>query len=242
ASAEAARIIADLDKAREEALASGARDLIPDRFGQADELAASAKEKYDRGDFSAAAEDGNAALDRYRILKTIAEAYNKQQEADARGFFSYDPENYELAADSGNAAVEHYDNGSLREAREAADEALFRFNLVYKNGWIAYTDERAAEAGEYRRACQEAKAPVAVKQDYDAAEEVYNRAHAAFRSEEYAGASELFEQSAALYLDARDAAVEKRIKAETALREAEEKLADSEAKAKTADEIIGGGE
>jgi hypothetical protein len=232
----------DLDNTRESAVEAGALEILPDRFAEADELAASAKEKYDQGDYRAAAEDGNAALDRYMVLKTIADAYNKQQEVDGRDFYAYDPDNYELAADSGNAAVEYFDNGSIQDAQDAADESLLRFNLVLKNGWIVVTDERAAEAREIRDACKEVKADVAVRQDYNAAEQVYNQAHVALRSEEYADAADLLEQSTALYMQAYDAALEKRIRAETALREAEQKVAESEAKAQNAEDIIGGGE
>jgi hypothetical protein len=232
----------DLDNARESAVDAGVPDILPDRFAAVDELAGSAREKYDQGDYRSAAEDGNAALDRYMVLKTIAEAYNKQQEVDGRDFYSYDPENYDLAADSGNAAVEYFDNGSLQDAQDAADESLVRFNLVLRNGWIVLTGEKASEAGGVREACREVKANVAVRQDYDAAEEVYNQAHVALRAEEYADAADMFEQSTGLYARAYDTAVEKRIRAETALREAEQKVADSEAKAQSAEELIGGGE
>jgi hypothetical protein len=232
----------DLDQVREAALESGARDIIPDRFGQADEFADTAGEQFDQGDYRTAIDSANDAYDHYMVLKTIADAYNKQQEADARDFFAYDPENYELAANSGNTAVELYDGGSMEESLDAAEESLLRFNLVLKNGWVAFTDERAVEAKEWREACHEVKANVAVRQDYESAEKLYNQAFVALRSEEYADAADLFEQSEALFLQAHDAAVEKRIRAEAALREAEERLAASEEKAQSAEELIEGGE
>jgi hypothetical protein len=236
-SGEQAQILAQV---RGEAIKAGAQELAPDRFQQADDLAASAQTKADKKDYAGSVADGKAARDRYRILQTLAEASAKQKEADALDLFSFDPENYELAAAAGNNAVASYDEGNLSAAQNAADESLLRFNLVIKNGQLARTESKATAAREQRQAAQEVKADVAVRADFDAADKVYNQAYVALREEKYAEASELFDESGALFKTAQDNAVAKRSKAEEALRQAEEKLADSDQKAKAADEVIGG--
>jgi hypothetical protein len=231
-----------LAAAREAAVKAGAEELVPDRLAQADTVTASSKQKLESGDFTGAIKEGKDAQDRYKVLQTIAEAHTKQDEADNNDFFSRDPDNYMLAADAGNSAVEFYDAGDIAKAQEAADEALFRFTQVIKNGWASQVEEKALTAKEQRDAAEEVKANVAVRADFDAADRVYNQAHVALRAEEYAVASELFEQSEGLFKKAHDSAVVKRQVAEEALRQAEKKLAESEEKAQQAEEIIGGGE
>jgi hypothetical protein len=231
-----------LAAAREAAVKAGAEELVPDRLAQADTVAASSKQKIESGDFTGAVKEGKDAQDRYKVLQTIAEAHAKQVEADNYSFFSMDPDNYMLAADAGNSAVEYYDTGDIPQAQEAAEEALTRFTQVIRNGWVSQVEEKASGAKKQREAAEEVKANVAVRSDFNSADQVYNQAHAALRADEYAVAAELFSQSEGLFKKAHDSAVEKRQIAEEALRQAEQKLAASEEKAQQAEEIIGGGE
>ncbi|MDR2767173.1 MAG: hypothetical protein LBB82_02475 [Treponema sp.] len=230
-----------LVRARDEAVEAGAQELVPDRFKLADDLAASAQEKADKKDYAGSASDGKAARDRYSVLKTLAEASAKQDEADALNLYAYDPENYDLAAAAGNDAVEFYDAGDLAAAQDSANESLLRFNLVIQNGHLALAESASASARESREAAQEVKADVASRADFDAADEVYNEAHAALRENNYVEAERLFDESAGLFETARDNAAAKRRQAEEALRQAEERLLESDQKAKAADEVIGGG-
>ncbi|MDR2471866.1 MAG: hypothetical protein LBD09_07145 [Treponema sp.] len=231
-----------LAAARDRAVQAGAEDILPEQLAQADALAAQAKQKVDGGDLAGGIGDGKAARDRYRVLETIALAHAKQAEADVNDFFSRDPDNYMLAAEAGNNAVDLYDSGDMARAQDAADEALARFNQVIKNGWLALVEEWAANAAAMRTAAQEARADVAVRQDFNAAEQVYNQAHAARRAEEFAAAGELFKQAADSFTTALARATAKRQQAEEALRQAEQKLAESEAKAQNVQDLIGGGE
>jgi hypothetical protein len=225
--------------AREAALEAGARDILPDRFDATDELAQSVQDKYDNGDYDGALADGTAAYDRYVALTGIADAYALKQEADAYDFITYDPENYEAGSDAGNRAVDLLDQGSLADAKESAGEAVNRFNLVLENGWIGYTNERSVTAQSWRQAALEAKANVAVRNEYQDADNTYNQAYVALRSGNFREAADLFERSGILFKQSRDAAVEKQVKAEEAIRLAEQKVSESETKARNAQEIIG---
>ncbi|MDR2144409.1 MAG: hypothetical protein LBP29_08575 [Treponema sp.] len=224
---------------REAALEAGARDILPSRFDATDDLAQSVQDKYDNGDYSGALEDGTTAYNRYAVLKAVADAYAIKQKADAYDFITYDPENYEAGADAGNNAVDLFDQGSLAEAGESADEAVARFNLVLENGWIGYTNERSVTAQSWRQAALEAKANVAVRNEYQNADKTYNEAHVALRAGNFEEAADLFERSGLLFRQSRDAAVEKQVKAEEAIRLAEQKVSESEVNARSAQEIIG---
>ena len=231
-----------LAEVREEAVEAGAQALVPDRFAQVDALTASAKKKYESGDFAGSVKEGREARDRYLVLQTLAQARAKQESSDEYDFFSLDEENYILAANAGNNSVDLFDEGKLTEAQAEADKALELFNQVYKNGWYIVVDEKASVARDWKAASDDIKASVAVRSDYAAAEQVYNNAHVALRAENYSEAMKLFEQSGELYMIAHDNALEKRHRAEEALLAAEKKLAESEEKAQNADDIIGGNE
>jgi hypothetical protein len=229
-----------LATAREEAVKAGADKLVPERFAQADALAGIAGEKFEKGDLDGSIRDGKQARDRYRVLQIIAEAHNIQAEADKNDFFSVDPDSYILAADAGNQAVDLYDESKLPEARDVAEDAVDRFSQVVKNGWVSKIEEKTSFAEEARIVSRRAKADIASKPEFDAAEQVYNRALAAQNAEDYAKAAELFNESGGLFIKARDSAVIKRERAEEALLKAEQKLAESEEKAQTAEDLIGG--
>jgi hypothetical protein len=229
-----------LAAAREDAVNAGAEELVPDRFAQADAFADSSAKKLAANDYKGCVSEAKEALDRYNTLKAIAEAHNKQVEADNNNFFNVDPDNYMLAAEAGNNAVELYDKGDLPGAKAAADEALTRFDQVIKNGWVSRIEEKQAAANEAKAAADNVKANVAVKQDYDSALQVYNNAQRSLRSGDYAIAAELFDQSGGLFVKAYDNTVIKRDKAQDSIRTAKEKLAVSEEKVQTAAEIFGG--
>jgi hypothetical protein len=135
--------------------------------------------------------------------------------------------------------VDLLDQGSLADAGESAGEAVNRFNLVLENGWIGYTNERSVTAQSWRQAALEAKANVAVRNEYQNADKTYNEAYVALRAGNFEEAADLFERSGILFRQSRDAAVEKQVKAEEAIRLAEQKVSESETKARSAQEIIG---
>jgi len=226
--------------ARESAVKAGADKLVPERFNQVDTLAESSKAKFEKSDYIGSIQDGKQARDRYKVLQTIAEAHNKQAEADENDFFSADPDSYTVAADTGNNAVDLYDQNKIPEAQEEAEDALNRFSQVVKNGWASRLEEKSSLAERSRNASREVRANIASKAEYDAAEQVYNRARTAQGAEDYANAAKLYEESSGLFINARNSTLAKQQIANDALREAEQKLAESKNKAQAAENIIGG--
>ncbi|MDR2701976.1 MAG: hypothetical protein LBB72_06075 [Spirochaetaceae bacterium] len=235
--AEQQRLLA---AARENAVNTGADKLVPERFAQADDVAESSREKFKKDDFISSIREGREACDRYKVLQTIAAAHNQQAEADKYDFFSSDPDSYKLAADAGNRAVDLYDENRLPEAQEEAEDALNRFLQVVQNGWGYKVEEKSSYARKWRAASLDVKADVASKPEFDAAEQVYNRARAVQTSENYIRAAELFDESGKLFIIAHDDAVEKQERADAALREAERRLTESKSKAQAAEDLIGG--
>jgi hypothetical protein len=231
----------EVTAARNAVLASGLAGQFPQYLLKADKVAVNALEQYEREDYYAARDSAAEALAMYQALKTGADAYLVRQTITGRNFTGYDPENFDKADTVGLAAVNDYDEGNTEQARTQAEEAGFRYNLVLKTAWIAYTAEKKASAGLQRQNALDLKANIAVRDDYNAVAQIFNQAEASLKAEKYEEASGLYEQSESGFMKVSRAAAEKRIIAEEAIRAAEEKMIESDDTAKKAEIILEGG-
>jgi hypothetical protein len=231
----------EVTAARNEVLASGLAGQFPQYLLKADKVAVNALDQYEREDYYAARDSAAEVLVMYQALKTGADAYVTRQVITGRNFTGYDPENFDKADAAGLAAVNDYDTGNTEQAKAEAEEAGLRYNLVLKTAWIAYTAEKKASAGLQRQNALDLKANIAVRDDYNAAAQVFNQAEALLKTEEYEEASGLYEQSESGFVKVGRTAVEKRRIAEEAIRAAEEKMIESDETAKKAEIILEGG-
>jgi hypothetical protein len=232
----------EITAARDEALLTGLKDSFPDYLTDADRTAVQALAQFEAEDYYTARDTAFLARDKYRALKTGGEAYNKRQEIVDRDFISYDPDNFNKADESGLAAMDSYTAENIEAAREQAEEAGLRYNLVLNTAWAAHVAERRLAAGTERQKALDLKANVAVKAEFDAASAIYNQAEASVQAENYTEAVSLYDQSEARFIAVGRTAEEKRREAEQAIREAEEKILESEENAKKAELILEGGE
>jgi hypothetical protein len=231
----------EIVRARNELIATGLSNTFPDPLLEVDRIAVQALSQYEGEDYYAARDSAYAARDRYQALKTGADAYLKRKEIVDRDFIAYDPDNFNKADEIGLAAVNNYQSGNIEQARDEAEEAELRYNLVLKTGWSSYAAERGAAAGVERQKALDLKAHVAVKEEFDAASDIYNRAGASLRAEKYEDAAILYTQSEARFIVIGQTAAEKRREAEEALRAAEQKMLESDEAAKKAELILEGG-
>jgi hypothetical protein len=235
----------EITQARSEAIDAGIGDISPDRLAAADAVVDRALERYETGseagDYYAAAGLAFLALDSYGALKTGASAYTLRQEIEVRNFAPYDARNFELAEESSARAVNAYDSGDIAIAQGNAEEALRLYTLVLNTGWESYTAERRAAAGKERQAALDLKANVAVKNEYDTANGLYNQAEAALRRRNFSEAVDFYIRSESQFSDVSKIAAEKRSLAEDAIRTAEEKVSQSDETARDAELILEGG-
>jgi hypothetical protein len=227
-----ADVRARIEAARNAAVAAGAQDILPVRLGLADEEASAVQEKNDGGYDASAL---SAVLDRYMVLKTILDAYNLKQEADDNDFITHDSDTYDTGIKAGNNAVNLFDADSLDEAQKSAEEAVNSFKVVLNKGWTGYAEEQSGQAQTWRQSALDARANVAMREIFQNADKTFNEAFVSLRAEEYRDAAGLFDKAIALFRQGRDGAVEKRVKAEEAIRQAEQTISRREA-AKTAQE------
>jgi hypothetical protein len=239
-------------RARGEAIDAGIRDISPDRLEAADQRVDEALERYRAGgsadsdaaaaeNYYASADAAFDALDRYTALSLGVRAYSLREEIGERGFAGYDEGDYRLAEDSINGAVAAYDKGDTDGAEAGAEEALTRYSLVMNEGWLSVVGDMKQSADAERRKALDAKANVAVKDEFGNADGFYSRGNAAFEARDFAAASELFSRSLPLFVAAAKSAEQKRLGAEEAIQAAEARIGQSGETAREAEIVLRGG-
>jgi hypothetical protein len=228
-------------KARAAAIAAGINDLAPDYLVVADRVAVDAENRYAAEDYYKADETAHEALDRYRSLTTGAEGFHVREEIIRRDFAGFDADNFDRADGVLRAAAGAYETGVLADAVTGAEDSKLRYTQVLKNGWAAYAAQLQALARRERQNALDAKANVAVKDEFTAVERTYNQAETSFRAAGYEDAVGLYIRSEAGYAAVAQTAREKRRIAEAAIQAAEKKLAESESVARNAEAMLEGG-
>jgi hypothetical protein len=230
---------AEIREAREDAIFMGILVYSPERLDAADDVSDEALRLYqDEGDYYAARDEAAAAERMYRALALGAEARNEAFEIEFYQFQDLDPENFDNANrifDEGKSA---YDAGDIARAIEAGEESRGLYRGILNQGMKSYAGERRAAALAERQVAEEAKAPVAVKTDFENAAQIFNLGEAAFGREQYREAANLYFQSEFSFAAAAGAAEEKRARAEAAIRRAEELTAASGEVAQSAEDLI----
>jgi hypothetical protein len=227
--------------ARNEAVATGLSDTFPDYLPEVDRIVAQAVAQYEGEDYYAARDSAYAARDRYQALKIGADAYLTRKDIVVRDFVGYDSENFNKADEIGRAAVNDYHSGNIEQARDGAEEAGLRYNLVLRTGWASYAAARGAAAGVERQKALDLKANVAVREEFNIAADIYSQAGASLQAEKYEEAAVLYTQSEARFIVISQTAAEKRQEAEEALQAAEQKMRESDETARRAELILEGG-
>jgi hypothetical protein len=121
-------------------------------------------------------------------------------------------------------------------AKAALDESIASYKEVIRSGFSEVIGKWKADIEAAKREAEEVKAPVAVPEDYGAAESAYQAALQAEKDGEYEKALEEFDRAKSLFVTARNRAIEKRQMAEKALAEAKAGLSRTEEKAKEYEE------
>lgn len=236
-------------KARASALDAGIASISPERLQPADDAANKALNLYEAEDYYPALNAGRLALDMFGLLKTGAEAYTLRQEIENYGFRKYETLIYDTADSAALAAIAGYDSLPHDEEGYAAvglilikaEEARQGYGVVLWSGWKAYSAERRAAAEAERKNALDFKADVAVKNEYNSAGALYDKAGTSFNAERYNEAADLYFQSEFLFASAAGTAAEKRRIAEEAIREAEVKAEASDIIARKAEALLEGG-
>jgi hypothetical protein len=232
---------AEVIAAREGAVNAGAAFLAEDYLLQADNTAADALAKYNARDFYNARDTGMTARDMYTALETGVDALKVRLEIDDNDFVRYDPAAIERADNEGLSAVADYEAGNIAGAKSKAGNVLSSYRQSLEKAWESYAADTGAAAAAERQKALDFKANVAVRQEYDAANAIYNRGVSSYRGRNFDNAANLYMESQAMFEIVTQTAREKRRIAEDALRQAALKVEESDEAAQDAELILGGG-
>jgi hypothetical protein len=231
----------EVTASRDKAITAGAGYLAQDYLTEADNKAVEAYTTYQSKDYYNARDTAFVARDMYDALAVGVNAYKVRLEIEDRGFVRYDPSAIETTDAKGLSAIDDYDAGDIAGARSKAEDALSQYNQSLAKGKESYASDTGAAAAAERQRALDLKANVAVRQDYDAANAVYNRAVTSLRGRNFDDAANLYNQSRTLFEAVTASARDKRRIAEEALRQAENKMVESDGTARDAELILEGG-
>jgi len=227
--------------AREQLIATGFTEYFPQYLENADNMALAAHDQYQAGDYYNARETAASALNEYETLHGGAKVYLTRQEVIDRGFTQYDADNFLKADDVAQGAIEAFDANDREKALASMEEAQLRYNLVLSNGWTAYAADRKAAAAEERELAIAERASIASRDTFRGGDALYYEAEELLAAEKYPNAALKYIDSEAVFAISRKETEEKRLRAEEAIRIAEEKIEESSGSATEAERIIEGG-
>ena len=209
-----------------EEIALAVADILPEVLWQADDAGLDAIAKWEEGDFSSAKDGAETALSMYSGLGFALQAYLLREEIlDMAERLA--PQAFAHAEDAGWEAIARWEEGDFHTAMHSAENAL----LLYS---------RAAASAERQRAL-ELRANTAVELQYIRALDIYTRANMALQMHWNQDALALYPQARAMFKDAADIALQRRLAAEDALRRADQRLAESDEIARSVEAILQGG-
>jgi nucleoid-associated protein YgaU len=215
----------------------GARDSFHEYLLDADRTALLALTQYEAKDYYPARDSAAEALQKFNVLETAFNSWLLRQEIRARGFAGYDPDNFELGGEIISGAMDAYMAGDLAGAREKAEEAISTYNMVLSTSWASYAELRSSLAEGERLAALDMKTDIAAKEFFKIADSENKIALELLESEKYEDAAKLFISAEAMFVIASITTLEKRRAAATAIRNAAEKIQESD---KIAEIIIEG--
>lgn len=226
---------------REQLISSGFADIFPQFLKNADDMALEAMKQYEAEQYYEAKETFTQAMAEYETLLMGAHVFSARQEIMDRGFTQFDADNFLRADEVAQAAIDAYEAGDKEGAIASAEEAMLRYNIVLANGWVTYAAVRRTAAVEERDLALAERANIASRENFREAEAIFNRAEENLAEENFNAAGLAFVEAEAMYAIARKDTEERRLRAEEAIRQAEEKIEESTEAAAGAERIIEGG-
>ena len=231
----------ELMAAREPVVSSGFGRYFPKYLKNVDDKTLAAQDQYNAGDYYKAKDTAAEALAGYEELHLGVKVFLARQEVIDRGFTQYDAENFAKADEISNEAINAFDSGNKTTAADKAEEAFLRYNIVLSNGWIAYASERKSATSKERELAIAEKANIAARDTFRNADAIYAQSGELFLAEDYENAAISFTEAEAVFAISRIETEEKRVRAEEAIRNAEEVIGVSNETAVEAERIIEGG-
>jgi hypothetical protein len=206
----------------------GARKFFPKYLMDADRTAVLALTQYQAKDYYSAKDSVTNALLKFNTLETAFNAWLLMEEIQERGFAAYDPDNFEQGEEAFFAAVDAYREDDLAGAQNRAGEALAAYELALSTAWASHAELHSLIAEGERQAALDTKTDIAAREFFRIADSDNKMALELLESKQYEDAAKLFIDAEAMFVIASMTAMEKRRTAVAAIRNANEKIMESE--------------
>jgi hypothetical protein len=231
----------ELENARQAALEAGIEAITPEYLAMADTVVDEARAQYGQSTYYSASDTAYQALLLYQALKVGADAYNTREQIVWYDLAKYDQENFDDTDALGLEAIADYEHRNGKDALAKASTALSQYGRELTTAWQLFATERGLAASQERQHALSLKANVAVRGNFNASDEVYHQALAAFGAGQFSVAVDEYTHAEVLFADTARSAAEKRQAAEDAIRAAEQKTNESDSIAQNAAIILEGG-
>jgi len=209
-----------------EEVAKRAEELVPEALLQADTVGLDAIAKWDAEDYTGAKLGAEKALTMFAALKAARDAYDLREFILARAEVLF-PDFLSQADNVGLDAIDMWIAEDYSNARDTA-----------KVAWITYL---VLGASTERQTAIDLKAHTAVRQEFNTAEALFNRANTAYNGQRYEEAVPLYEESLLIFRMTSQLVLERQRAAEEAIRRADRRAAESDETARNAELILQGG-
>ena len=230
--AKLAKLMEDINDARQAAIEAGADKNCPDQMNKLDYLLSGLK---DSEDPDAAAK---SIIDRYNLLANYSNAVEAKKEIDENGYASYAKNNYDRGVDNlakVDAAFEANPEDFDKTTFVYAENALREFNTVVNVAFKKIAKEERENAMEAKKNADSVKAGVARKAEYKEATDLITNGDSLYAMQNAKKATEKYksatEKLSALYEEVK----ESRAAAQAAIEEAKKRVAESQKLAEEAD-------
>jgi len=219
-------------------IALGARDSFHEYLLDADITALLAYTLYEAKEYYPARDSAALALQKFNVLDTAFNAWFVRVEIRERGFAGYDSENFDLGGELLSGAMDAYMAGDFEGAQKKAETALSTFNLALSTAWASYAELRSSLAEGERLAALDMRTDIAAKDFFNMADSDNKTALDLLESKQYEDAAKLFINAEAMFVIASITTLEKRRNAAAAIRNANEKIQESDEIARNAGKPI----
>jgi hypothetical protein len=226
--------------AREQAVQAGAEKTKGEALQAADAAAQEGGRRYGEKDYYAAAGSYNAAREYYSLAERMAAGAKLRGDITSRKLMQYDGKSYAQGEENTAAADAAYQRQDIPAAQSAAEAALANYQAVIDASWKGLAEERAKAAKAEQAKALEAKAQIALKSDYAAAEAVLAQGDGAMKKREYQQAHAQYSQAETLFAAAGRNAAQKRRNAENSIKQADKKVVESGQLARTVQRELAG--
>jgi len=223
---------AQIDDARNLAIAAGAEDLAPELLKAIDDYYASIKDS--DADVSLSSAD---IILRYKTLASYAKAKDLKTQIDEHDLAVYDQKDYDEGVKSYAVIEDAYTNGTAITAETAAyaDAALSSFTAVYVAGYKKLAKDERVAAFEAKKNADSVKAGVSRKEEYKAATDSFQKGDTLYAMQNPVKAYENYKSSKEAYIYLFEDVSEKRAAAQAAIEAAKKRVEESAQFAEEAD-------